>query len=76
MQGDTTEYVILQVDDDGSPLASNLQLIATFRLIDDEDEQFPMLKGKLRIPPDKENDVIKRCHDGLRTIPHTISTKG
>ena len=54
---------ILKVNKDGSLSANQHELNATLRILRDDQEQFPVEKGKLQVPDDKINECIKEHHN-------------
>ena len=55
---------ILKVNKDGSLLANQHELNITLRILRDDQEQFPLEKGKLQVPDDKIDEYIREYHDG------------
>jgi len=45
-----TRKSILKINEDGSISGNTQQLNATIAILEDNDEQFPVVKGKLHIP--------------------------
>jgi len=81
------QHSILKINDDGSIPGNTQQLNATIAVLEDEDEQFPLAKGKLHIPENQVEDCIQRYHDSplkghpgvtetLRTIRRSCHSKG
>ena len=61
---ETFNSSILKVNKDGSLSANQYKLNATLRILRDDQEQFPVEKGKLQVPDDKIDECIKEHHDG------------
>ena len=61
---ETFSHNILKVNKDGSLSANRHELSATLKILRDDQEQFPIEKGKLTIPEDQIDEVIKEHHDG------------
>ena len=54
---------ILKVNKNGLLLANQHELNTTLRILRDDQEQFPVEKGKLQVPDDKIDEYIKEHHD-------------
>ena len=55
---------ILKVNKDGSLSANQHELNITLRILRDDQEQFPLEKGKLQVPDAKIDECIREHHDG------------
>ena len=55
---------ILKVNKDGSLSANQHEINATLRILRDDQEQFPVEKGKLQVPDNKIDECIKEHHNG------------
>ena len=57
-------HSILKINKDGSLSANRHELSATLRILRDEQEQYPIEKGRLHIPEDRIGETIREHHDG------------
>jgi len=75
MDKEETRKSILKINEDGSISGNTQQLNATIAVLEDDDEQFPVVKGKLHIPQGKIKDCIRRYHDSpLKGHPGVTET--
>ena len=63
MTKEPIQYSILKENKDGSITGNTQEINATMVILDDTDEQFPIHRGRMRVPDKDINIVIKRYHD-------------